>query len=92
MISPEPDVRTLRIEPATDPFMVLACDGIWNSMSSQEVVDFVAERIAKAPTKISSICEEVSIQIASTNRKGLGDYGVASLLGYFGWVDLLTWL
>ena len=59
MISPSPDVRTLRIDPATDPFMVLACDGIWNSMSSQEVVDFVAERIEKAPTKISSICEEV---------------------------------
>ena len=59
MISPVPDVRTLRIDPATDPFMVLACDGIWNSMSSQEVVDFVAERIAKAPLNISSVCEEV---------------------------------
>ena len=64
MISPSPDVRTLRIDPATDPFMVLACDGIWNSMSSQEVVDFVAERIEKAPTKISSICEEVCNRVS----------------------------
>ena len=62
MISPVPDVRTLRIDPATDSFMVLACDGIWNSMSSQEVVDFVGERIAKSPHKISSICEEVCTQ------------------------------
>ena len=59
MISPVPDVRTLRIDPATDSFMILACDGIWNSMSSQEVVDFVGERITKSPHKISSICEEV---------------------------------
>ncbi len=59
MISPVPDVRTLRIDPSTDPFMVLACDGIWNSMTSQEVVDFVGERLAKAPEKLSAICEEV---------------------------------
>ena len=59
MISPVPDVKQLTIDPATDPFMILACDGIWNSMSSQEVVDFVAQRLAKYPSKLSSICEEV---------------------------------
>lgn len=58
MISPVPDVRTLTVNPETDSFMVLACDGIWNSMSSQEVVDFVAQRINKEQ-KVSSICEEV---------------------------------
>jgi len=30
-------------------FLVLACDGIWNSMESQEVVDFVAERLFPQP-------------------------------------------
>jgi protein phosphatase 1G len=59
MISPVPDVKTLKIDPKSDTFMVLACDGIWNSMSSQEVVDFVGERIKKNPQKLSSICEEV---------------------------------
>jgi hypothetical protein len=40
----------------------IACDGIWNFMSSQEVVDYVNERINNTPDdKLSSICEEVSI-------------------------------
>jgi protein phosphatase 1G len=71
MISPAPDVRTRRIDPSTDPFMILACDGIWNSMSSQEVVDFVSERIEKKPEKMSSICEEVSFVLSSVFRGDL---------------------
>ncbi len=59
MISPVPDVKVLAIQPETDPFMVLACDGIWNSMSSQEVVDFVGERLERHE-KVSAICEEVN--------------------------------
>jgi protein phosphatase 1G len=59
MITALPDVRTLMIDPAEDEFMVLACDGIWNSMSSQEVVDFVRPRIQVGQTKLSQICEEV---------------------------------
>lgn len=63
MISPVPDIKTLTIDPATDPFMVLACDGIWNSLSSQEVVDFISERLdaKNPPAKLTSICEEVRI-------------------------------
>lgn len=61
MISPVPDVKTLDIDPQSDSFMILACDGIWNSMSSQEVVDFVHPRLMslKPGEKLSSICEEV---------------------------------
>ena len=59
MITALPDVRTLMIDPAEDEFMVLACDGIWNFMSSQEVVDFVRPRIQDGQTKLSQICEEV---------------------------------
>ena len=59
MITALPDVRTLMIDPAEDEFMVLACDGIWNFMSSKEVVDFVRPRIQDGQTKLSQICEEV---------------------------------
>jgi protein phosphatase 1G len=60
MITALPDVKTLRINPDVDEFMVLACDGIWNYLSSQDVVDFVRKRIQERKLKISQICEEVS--------------------------------
>ncbi|XP_062852008.1 protein phosphatase 1G [Trichomycterus rosablanca] len=44
MISALPDVKVLTLNEDHD-FMVVACDGIWNVMSSQEVVDFVNERL-----------------------------------------------
>ena len=60
MISPQPDIRTLEINPDTDHWMILACDGIWNFMSSQEVVDYISKRINNTPDdKLSTICEEV---------------------------------
>lgn len=58
MITALPDVRTLTLNPS-DEFMVLACDGIWNFMSSQEVVDFVRPRI-KERENLSQICEDVN--------------------------------
>lgn len=35
-------------------FLVLACDGIWDVMSNEEVLDFVRERIAQSipPEKV----------------------------------------
>ncbi|KAJ8393267.1 hypothetical protein AAFF_G00063390 [Aldrovandia affinis] len=44
MISALPDIKVLTLNKEHD-FMVIACDGIWNVMSSQEVVDFVSQRI-----------------------------------------------
>lgn len=40
--------------------MVLACDGIWNYLSSEEVVDFVRQRLKDDSKKLSQICEEVN--------------------------------
>ena len=40
--------------------MILACDGIWNFMSNEEVVQFVNKRIHSTQDgKLSTICEEV---------------------------------
>lgn len=58
MISAMPDVKRATIT-EEDEFMILACDGIWNSLTSEEVVEFVRSRILKGETKMSSICEEV---------------------------------
>lgn len=59
MISALPDVKHAKIGPKDD-FMILACDGIWNSFTSEEVVAFVRERLEKGEKKMSAICEEAS--------------------------------
>lgn len=59
MISALPDIKHAKIG-SNDEFMILACDGIWNSLTSEEVIAFVRERIQKGETKMSAICEEVS--------------------------------
>ncbi|XP_046827167.1 probable protein phosphatase CG10417 isoform X3 [Vespa velutina] len=59
MISALPDVRHITIEPERDEFMILACDGIWNFMSSQDVVQFIKTRLTEKYDNISKICEEL---------------------------------
>ncbi|ESO92097.1 hypothetical protein LOTGIDRAFT_180731 [Lottia gigantea] len=69
MISACPDLQTVNIED-NDEFIVLACDGIWNYLSSQEVVDYVRERLKyeEKRQKPSLICEEVcNVQILMFN-------------------------
>lgn len=59
MITALPDVQRLTVDPEKDDFMVLACDGIWNSLTSQEVVDFVRIKLEQKTERLSQICEEV---------------------------------
>merc|ERR1719419_562565 len=44
IISCTPEVRTFRRQP-DDEFMVIACDGVWDVLSSQEAVDFIRQRL-----------------------------------------------
>lgn len=59
MISAKPDIKKIELTDEDD-FMVLACDGIWNFMSSEAVIQFVKARLDKEEGKLSKICEEVS--------------------------------
>ena len=72
MITSLPDVRTLEIDPEKDSFMVLACDGIWNFMSSQEVCDYVQERLNANYSKLSQICEELFMHCLAPDSEGDG--------------------
>lgn len=57
IVTAYPDVIVKDILPEHE-FVVVACDGIWDVMSNQEVVDFVRKRLAnRSPPE--QICEEL---------------------------------
>ncbi|XP_069461563.1 protein phosphatase 1G isoform X2 [Ambystoma mexicanum] len=76
MISALPDIKVLTLNEEHN-FMVIACDGIWNVMSSQEVVDFIHEKIGKKDENgelrtLSSIVEELLDQCLAPDTSGDG--------------------
>ena len=56
MISAFPEIKIETLSP-NDKFMVLACDGVWDMLTSQECIDFVAQRIQNK--SLETIAEEV---------------------------------
>uniref|UniRef100_A0A8C8DP67 protein-serine/threonine phosphatase n=1 Tax=Oryzias sinensis TaxID=183150 RepID=A0A8C8DP67_9TELE len=75
MISAMPDVKVLTLNEDHD-FMVIACDGIWNVLSSQEVVDFISERLKPDEggevRPLSSIVEELLDHCLAPDTSGDG--------------------
>lgn len=62
-ITADPDIKEIELN-SSDEFMVLACDGIWNVMTSAEVIQFVKERLdglinEEEKVPLSKICEEL---------------------------------
>ncbi|GAV27144.1 hypothetical protein PMKS-000605 [Pichia membranifaciens] len=51
-----PDVLEHKLNTLSDEFIVLACDGIWDCLTSQQVVDFV-RRYVKENKTLTEICE-----------------------------------
>uniref|UniRef100_A0A2K6MLF7 protein-serine/threonine phosphatase n=2 Tax=Rhinopithecus TaxID=542827 RepID=A0A2K6MLF7_RHIBE len=76
MISALPDIKVLTLTDDHE-FMVIACDGIWNVMSSQEVVDFIQSKISQRDENgelrlLSSIVEELLDQCLAPDTSGDG--------------------
>lgn len=71
MISPLPDVQTILLDRAKDDFLVLACDGIWNCMTSQEVCDFVSACIRNCDN-VGQICEQLFRKCIAPDTSGDG--------------------
>ena len=71
VISGMPEIKTETLT-AEDRFLVIACDGIWNSMTSQQVVDFVNERLDTG-LKTEKICEEILDACLAPSKDGDGN-------------------
>ncbi|KAI9137298.1 phosphatase 2C-like domain-containing protein, partial [Paraphysoderma sedebokerense] len=57
IVTANPDILERKME-KVDEFLVLACDGIWDCMTNQDVVDFVRRGVAQGH-KLSRICEDM---------------------------------
>eukprot|EP00887_Chlorella_sp_A99_P006845 scaffold2.g6845.t1 len=71
IITAEPDVRATDVGP-DDRFLVLACDGVWDVMTNQQVVDFVAERLDRGQGTTEIACELLDTCLASNPREARG--------------------
>ena len=57
LVSPEPDIITVQ-RCNEDEFLIIACDGVWDVMSNEEVVDYIRARL-KVHQCLEKVCEEL---------------------------------
>lgn len=57
-VSGEPDIKFVE-RAAGDEFVILACDGIWDVMSSEDANNFVRTLMSEGEKDLSLICEEM---------------------------------
>lgn len=69
-ITAKPDVVVHELTP-DDEFLVLACDGIWDVMSNEQVVSFISRSLEKTDD-LAAICEDVFTQCLAPSAPGLG--------------------
>lgn len=72
IVTAYPDVTVERLTPEHE-FLVLACDGIWDVLSNQEVIDFVRGRLAQK-MEPHIICEDLMMRCLAPDCQmgGLG--------------------
>ncbi|XP_038156091.1 protein phosphatase 1B isoform X1 [Cyprinodon tularosa] len=58
LVSPEPEVYVMIRAPEQDQFIILACDGIWDVMSNEELCEFVKSRL-EVWDDLERVCNEV---------------------------------
>ncbi|PFH36826.1 hypothetical protein BESB_050180 [Besnoitia besnoiti] len=66
IVSAVPDIVSLHRDPEKDEFIIIGCDGIWELLSSQEVVDFIRKRIEDT-ADLSQILQELLDSLLSPN-------------------------
>jgi protein phosphatase PTC2/3 len=73
IVTANPEIISRTMTDAEE-FLVLACDGIWDCMSSQDVIDFVRFQVAITRGDLGRICEQVMDRCLASDSE-LGGIG-----------------
>ena len=85
MITANPEILEEELADDCD-FILLGCDGIWDSLSNQDACDFVKREMVEGQEKLSPILEKMVESIISTdvyNESGLGCDNMTCILVKF---------
>merc|ERR1712066_815608 len=58
LVAPEPEFYIKERQPDLDQFLVLACDGVWDVMTNEDICNFISHRM-KVHDNLETICNEV---------------------------------
>lgn len=58
LVSPEPEVTVFARDHEKDEFLVLACDGIWDVMTNEDVSDFVRHQL-RIHSNLETVCSSI---------------------------------
>lgn len=81
VVTADPDVTSVELC-KDDEFLVIACDGIWDCMSSQQLVDFIHGQL-KTENKLSVVCEKVFDRCLAPTAGGEGCDNMTMILIQF---------
>jgi serine/threonine protein phosphatase PrpC len=73
MITASPEIRKEKIT-SDCSFLIIACDGIWDCLTSQEAAELVSELLPKKP-KVSGVIEEMFDKIIASDVASSGGIG-----------------
>lgn len=72
IVTADPEIISHKCD-GEEEFLVLACDGIWDCLTSQQVVDFVRRAIANGDS-LPKICEDIMLKCLAPDSE-LGGIG-----------------
>jgi len=78
-VSAEPHLREIELTP-NNPFLILACDGLWDKITYQEAVDIITEKKAegKTPAEAAQFITQESLTKGSMDN-------ITTVIVYFSW-------
>jgi serine/threonine protein phosphatase PrpC len=72
-VVPTPFIQTVELVPDEDEYLILACDGVWDVMEDQEVVDFVRAEVAKSAGDAASFDNIARALVDEALKRGSTD-------------------